>query len=113
MELNLKGKSVLITGGSKGMGLACARGFRLEGARVAICSRSPGNVTAAEKALAAQGKALGIAADLTDAKAAAAMLDRVEREQGPIDILVSSAGAAKRTPPAELKIETWRAAMDA
>ncbi|MEA2832293.1 MAG: hypothetical protein QOG66_495, partial [Methylobacteriaceae bacterium] len=45
--------------------------------------------------------------------AAARMIDAMEREIGPIDILVNSAGAAKRTPPADLDPAAWRAAMDA
>ena len=49
MDLGLKGKHVLITGGSKGIGLACAQAFRSEGARVAIVSRSQANLDAAKK----------------------------------------------------------------
>ncbi len=44
MELGLKSKVVLVTGGSKGIGLACAQAFAAEGARIAICSRSRNNI---------------------------------------------------------------------
>ncbi|MBV9909094.1 MAG: SDR family NAD(P)-dependent oxidoreductase, partial [Hyphomicrobiales bacterium] len=44
MELGLENKVVLITGGSKGIGLACAQAFAAEGARIAICSRSSDNI---------------------------------------------------------------------
>ena len=110
MELGLKSKNILITGGSKGIGLACARAFIAEGARVAIASRSQANLDAASKAL---GNAYAIAADLADAGAAAAMVERVEKEFGPLDVLVNSAGAARRTPPDDLTPAAWRAAMDA
>ena len=110
MELNLAGKVVLVTGGSKGIGLACAQSFAAEGARVAICSRSQANI---DHALAIVPGAFGIAADLVDASAAAVMVDAVESQLGPVDVLVNSAGAAKRTPPAELTPQFWRAAMDA
>jgi NAD(P)-dependent dehydrogenase (short-subunit alcohol dehydrogenase family) len=110
MELELKGKKVLITGGSKGIGLACARAFIAEGARVAIVSRSQENLDQGKKSL---GEAYAIAADLTDAAAAARMVEKVESEFGPIDVLVNSAGAAKRTNADELTPEAWRAAMDA
>ena len=51
MELGLKGKIVLVTGGSKGIGLACALGFAAEGARIAICSRSRDNIDKASAKL--------------------------------------------------------------
>jgi NAD(P)-dependent dehydrogenase (short-subunit alcohol dehydrogenase family) len=110
MELGLSGKTVVVTGGSKGIGLACARVFLAEGARVAIISRMQANLDRARTEL---GEVLAVAADLTDAGAAARMVERVERELGAIDILVNSAGAARRTPPEELTPSHWRAAMDA
>ena len=110
MDLGLKQKRVLITGGSKGIGLACARAFRAEGAQVAIVSRSQANLDAAKKDLQ---ECYCIAADLTDPAAAAAMVERVEKEFGPIDVLVNSAGAAKRTDADDLSPAAWRAGMDA
>ena len=83
MDLGLKGAIVLVTGGSKGIGLACARAFAAEGARIAICSRSEANISRALKELPG---AFGIPADLVDDKAAAHMVDRVEREFGPIAV---------------------------
>jgi NAD(P)-dependent dehydrogenase (short-subunit alcohol dehydrogenase family) len=110
MELELKGKVVLVTGGSKGIGLACALGFAAEGARIAICSRSRENI---DKASAGIKEAFGVVADLVDAVAAARVIETVEDRLGPIDILVNSAGAAKRTPPDELSPAVWRDAFDA
>ncbi|KAF1061264.1 MAG: 3alpha-hydroxy bile acid-CoA-ester 3-dehydrogenase 1/3 [Pseudomonas citronellolis] len=101
---------VLVTGGSKGIGLACARLFLQQGARVVICSRSADNV---ERALASLPGAEGFVADLRDEQAAAQLVQRVETQVGPIDVLVNSAGAARRTPPDELTPAFWRAAMDA
>jgi NAD(P)-dependent dehydrogenase (short-subunit alcohol dehydrogenase family) len=49
MDLGLAGKVVLVTGGSKGIGLACAKAFAAEGAKIAICSRSHGNVDRARE----------------------------------------------------------------
>jgi len=110
MELGLAQKIVLVTGGSKGIGLACAAGFLAEGATVAICSRDQANI---DRAVASLPGVAGFAADLTDAGAAAAMVAAVESQLGPVDVLVNAAGAARRTPPDELKPEFWRAAMDA
>ena len=108
MDLGLKDKRVLITGGSKGIGLACARAFVAEGAKVALVSRSEENLRKAN----VKG-AYTVAADLTDAAAAAAMVERVEKEFGAIDVLVNSAGAAKRTDADDLTPAAWRAGMDA
>jgi len=110
MEFGLEGNVVLVTGGSKGIGLACASAFAAEGARIAICSRSRDNV---ERACAELKDAFGVAADLTDADAAGKMIDTVEERLGPIDVLVNSAGAAKRTPPDDLTPAVWREAFDA
>jgi NAD(P)-dependent dehydrogenase (short-subunit alcohol dehydrogenase family) len=110
MDLGLKGWKVLITGGSKGIGLACAKAFLAEGARVALVSRSQANLDAARKIIP---DAYAVAADLTSAEAAAAMVERVEKEFGPIDVLVNSAGAAKRTDADDLTPAAWRAGMDA
>jgi NAD(P)-dependent dehydrogenase (short-subunit alcohol dehydrogenase family) len=84
--------------------------FFAEGARVAVDSRSPENLAKARKILR---DAYTIAADLTDAAAAAAMVERVEKEFGAIDVLVNSAGAAKRTDADDLTPAAWRAGMDA
>src|SRR5437870_10690494 len=110
MDLGLRDKVVLITGGSKGIGLACARGFIEEAARVGITSRSPANLDKAREGL---GPVVTVAADLTDPDEAAHMAERMERELGPIDILVNSAGAARRVPADELTPSLWRAGMDA
>ena len=110
MELGLKNRTVLITGGSKGIGLACARAFLDEGARVAIVSRDRANLDRAGTQL---GKVTLIAADLTQAGDALRMAREAQAALGPIDILVNSAGAAKRYPPDELNAQSWHAAMDA
>ena len=114
MDLGLKGKIIIVTGGSKGIGLACARGFLAEGGRVAIVSRSPANLDAAMRFLPAPANDLiAISCDLTARAAATAMVTEVERRLGPVDALVNSAGAAKRYLPEELNEEAWHAAMDA
>ena len=110
MHLNLEGKIVLVTGGSKGIGLACARAFLAEGAKVVLCSRSQANI---DNALSALPTAFGVAADLTGAETAVQMIERVENEFGPIDILVNCAGAARRVAPDELTPAGWREAFDA
>ena len=118
MDLHLNDKHVLITGGSKGIGLACAVVFLEEGAKVSLVSRDTANLDAARTALLKQFPGAGdrivvIAADLRDAASAVGALDQAERALGDLDILVNSAGAAKRTAAPDLTPEVWRNAMDA
>ena len=113
MQLELEGTTVLVTGGSKGIGLACARAFAQEGARVAIVSRSVANLDRAAATLAREGfEVIKIAADLRDAVQARQMARSAEERLGGVAVLVNSAGAALRTPPDELTAEHWQAAKD-
>ena len=118
MDLQLQDQHVLITGGSKGIGLACALGFLREGARVSLVSRELGNLERGKKTLIdsfaqADGRVSVHAADLKDPASAEAALDAAEKVFGPVDVLVNSAGAARRTPPDELTAASWHDAMDA
>jgi NAD(P)-dependent dehydrogenase (short-subunit alcohol dehydrogenase family) len=114
MDLGLAGKAVMVTGASKGIGLACAAAFMREGARVAIVSRSRANLDAALAQLRNGGTApVAIAADLTRIDDAARAVDEAEAALGPLDVLVNSAGAARRYPPDDLDAGAWHAAMDA
>ena len=113
MDLQLAGQHVLVTGGSRGIGLACARAFLAEGARVSVVGRSRANLDAAIAALKSGGQATAYQCDLTDAGAALTMVNAAWDGNGPVDILVNSAGAARRTPYDELEPQAWQAAMQA
>ena len=113
MDLELKDKAVLITGGSKGIGLACAQAFLAEGARVALVSRDQVNLDRACETLGAGERVIAIAADLRQAEAAQEAAARAEAALGAIDVLVNSAGAARRYLPEELNARAWHDAMDA
>ena len=114
MDLGLAGKVVLITGGSKGIGYACAEAFAAEGARVALVSRSQANLDAAAARLAAKGhKAYCVSADLSRRDAGERIVAEIERAFGTVDVLVNSAGAAKRYAPEKLDVAAWHDAMDA
>jgi NAD(P)-dependent dehydrogenase (short-subunit alcohol dehydrogenase family) len=116
MDLHLNQQHILITGGSKGIGLACAQAFLEEGAMVSLVSRDPAHLAAARQKLQATWPAERIhtaAADLCQADAALAALDSAEAAFGPVHVLVNSAGAAKRTPAAELTPQAFADAMQA
>jgi NAD(P)-dependent dehydrogenase (short-subunit alcohol dehydrogenase family) len=114
MKLGLENKVVLVTGGSKGIGLAAARAFLEEGARVAIASRRAENLDAARRALAGSDFEVFTArADFSNPDEAIAVVEDVENRCGPIDILINSAGAAQRFMPDALNAAAWRQGMNA
>jgi 3-oxoacyl-[acyl-carrier protein] reductase len=104
MDLGLKGKNVLVTGSSKGIGLACAELFAAEGANVAICARNGEEVAKVVKALTTKGvKAWGQGIDVADPVALKGWVEGAASEFGGIDGIVCnvSALAVGDTP------ETW------
>jgi NAD(P)-dependent dehydrogenase (short-subunit alcohol dehydrogenase family) len=114
MDLNLAGRVVIVTGASKGIGFACAEAFAAEGAKVALVSRSQANLDAA-LARFPRGSIVpvAVAADMTSHAAAMEMVATVEKKLGDVDVLVNSAGAARRYAPDDLNAQAWHDAMDA
>lgn len=110
MDLELRGKSVLITGASKGIGLACARGFAAEGANVHLAARSAAALEAAAEDIRRQYKVQATAhvVDLGVTANAVAL----GRKCAGVDVLVNNAGAIPQGTLGQLTDEKWREAWD-
>lgn len=107
MQLQLQGKSVLVTGSSRGIGKAIAEGFLAEGAKVAFNGRDAHEL---ERVVAAQpeGKAVAIAGDVSRPAQAQRVVDRVLETFGKLDVLVCNVGSGGSVPPGTESHEEWQ-----
>jgi len=115
MEIRLDGRSAIITGGSKGLGLAIAEEYARSGADVAILARDPGALAEAKQTIAAGApgrKVAAISCDVSKADAIKKAYDQVMAEFGKVDIFVNNAGQSTRGPSESLTDEQWQADFD-
>ena len=114
MDIRLDGRIAVITGGSKGLGLAMAQRLAASGADVAILARTPETLAEAKQQIqaGAQGKVTAVSADVSKAADIRRAYDTVMSEFGKIDILVNNAGQGIRGPSEELTDEIWQADLD-
>lgn len=110
-RLRLAGRTALVTGGSRGLGLGLAHELLLAGMQVAFCARDGGEVQRAARQLQRRGRVHGAVCDVTDADAVKALIADVERRLGPIDVLVNNAGQMLVGPLEHMRREDFDAAM--
>jgi NAD(P)-dependent dehydrogenase (short-subunit alcohol dehydrogenase family) len=111
-EYDLAGKTVLITGGSRGLGLVLARGFADEGASIAICARDPRELERARADLGARGaRVLAFPCDVTDRAQVRELIEVVTRHFGRVDVLVNNAGIIQVGPLESMTLEDFEQAM--
>ena len=112
----LKNKVALVTGSSRGIGLAIARLFAQQGAKVVLHGRDTGALSAAQNEIERTGgKTMQLVADVTKFTEIEEMRHQIEKVFGPIEILVANAGASltKPGPIEQISEEEWRASVDA
>jgi 3-oxoacyl-[acyl-carrier protein] reductase len=103
-----EGRVVLVTGGSRGIGLAIARWFLDRGDRVAVTSRS-GKI---EEDGLQSDRLLSIACDVTDRDQVGAAFDAIEKEWGPVEILVANAGVTRDMLVLRMSDDAWSEVID-
>lgn len=108
----LDGRLALVTGSSAGIGLALARGLGQAGATVVLNGRDATRLAEAERALRAEGLAVhALGFDVTDAASVGAAIETIERDIGPIEILVNNAGMQRRAAFQDYDASDWRMLM--
>jgi 3-oxoacyl-[acyl-carrier protein] reductase len=110
MKLELDGRVALVTGASRGIGLAVAVNLAAEGAKVALAARGTDALNAARAAVGAHSSVH--VADVTDPAAAAALVQDVEKQWGRLDILVCNVGSGASVPPGQETAAEWSRVMD-
>jgi 3-oxoacyl-[acyl-carrier protein] reductase len=113
MDLGLKGRRAIVTGGSKGIGKAIAAELGSEGVDVAICARGDGPLQATATELRKLGvRVFARAVDVTDGPGLAVFVEAAARDLGGLDILVNNAGSALPGAFEEVDEARWRADLD-
>ena len=114
MEISLAGRSAVITGGSKGIGLGVATRFARSGADVAIVARGREALDHAAKTIdaAASGRVVAVAADVANAADVKRAYDEVMRGLGKVDIVVNNAGTSRAGPFEDLTDEVMQQDLD-
>jgi NAD(P)-dependent dehydrogenase (short-subunit alcohol dehydrogenase family) len=106
------GKVILITGGSRGLGLVLARQFCAEGARVALLARDPDELAQAREELLRRGKVLTISCDLLEREQIDAAVHEVVAHFGGLDVLINNAGIIEIGPLEHMQREDFERAMN-
>lgn len=108
------GRTALVTGGTKGIGRAIARGLLEEGFRVVVTARTAADVKTAASGLGLDpgGEVMGVPSDVRDPVACQSLVDRVVERFGGLDVLVNNAGVGKMAPIQDMPVEDFDLQID-
>ncbi len=113
MQVTMKDRVAVVTGGSKGIGLAVARQFAASGAKVAILARGAADLKAARELLAKDGiEVRDYVCDVSKASDIAKAHEKITADLGPVDILVNNAGTARTMAFENISDEAWQEDLD-
>ena len=113
MQMNMKDRVAVVTGGSKGIGFAVARAFAASGAKVAIVARGAEALQAARLSLASDGlKVADYVCDVAKAEDIRSVHGRIVSDLGDVDVLVNNAGTSRALAFEEVTDQIWQEDLD-
>jgi len=107
LNITFGNKAAIVTGGSSGIGLACAELLAAGGAKVALVARHPDRLAEATRKVKEKGTARGYRLDVTDIPTIAPVVNRIRQDMGEVDILVCNAGTNIPQLAQDITEETW------
>ncbi len=110
--MEIKGKTAIVTGGTKGIGLAIAKALVREGAKIVVCGRDSAALAVAVKDLSADGEVSGRRCDVSKWQEVEALFAFVADTYGGVDILVNNAGVGHFAPVDKISLEQWHAIIE-
>jgi NAD(P)-dependent dehydrogenase (short-subunit alcohol dehydrogenase family) len=112
LDIRFDGQTALVTGGSRGIGYACAEMLQESGARIAIAGVDAAEVAEAGRTLGRRGRVRSYVADVADVAAVPGLVEQIRKDVGEIDILVQAAGLLRGGPAVDLTEAEWDEVLD-
>jgi 3-oxoacyl-[acyl-carrier protein] reductase len=114
MAVDLRGKTAVVTGGSKGIGYSVAQALAASGANVVLCARNAEEVARAARELngTGAGRVVGVTCDMRQHDDVRRLVGRAVEEFDALDILINNAGVGRFAPIDELSVDDWHAVIE-
>ncbi|MFF1555556.1 SDR family oxidoreductase [Rhodococcus erythropolis] len=112
MDLQMSGRTYLVTGGSSGVGLATVQTLLEEGANVVTCARDEARLREVVRGLPGSERVVGVAADVRDPDSVRSVVEQAEARFGGLDGVVNNAGNSRMKPRSDTTLDDWRDELD-